>query len=890
MLKTFKFASILTILIVGGICSPYAHSATFRYHWEIDETPEGSESATVNEPVEVTLLDQPVQVASHSASLSLMRRYKVHLGPEWSPGRAYKLLKTFDSIGWGMGNIHGGIPSVWRLSDRHIQNDIEVEYQNGQRVVTLHQAVFRYAEPLLAEIEGVRGRYFSKRLHRAVVRFVTDNGADRYKLNRILEDRYAVSINVPDYEELTRHTTGEDAGHFSEFKNEELLALISMFEEFPQGMHKVPGLKYIVRRSDGLPHPIPSAAAVAWTGAGYIEFTEAAFRENGLEAIHRLILHEKAHFLWEYLFDEQLKQDWIELGGWFKNPRDPDGWSTTKQVEFVSAYAHGVNPNEDMAESISYYIVNPDKLRSRSPAKYEFIQNRVMHGTRYISKIREDLTFEVYNLYPDYVYPGRIIRVDIQVEGEPEEDKRITVEIELHGESDLDAAKSASTTIYNVDKRSPNNGYISMSPVEADGMRIDSGHILRGSTTLSKHAPHGYWHTDQINIRDAHGNRRFASQTDFGWKLYIDSPLAYDDDEPPEYVKDSMRLSLSEASTEEGRAYQILTARWQFVEKTGMRSVSARIVHDQSIEFYSNLRGGAYFETRSGNFQERDGLWEVSVRISVPDYVPSGTYNIVIGMTDLAKNADWIVLPDSIEIQTANLDVIPPELDLNRITIQAEPTHPEAPNGETRVDITFRVKDNISGYDRALISLRDPQGFGYPFHHLDEEYGEMYFSRDPTRYQVCHRTIILPVGSAPGTWGLGSMNVWDKAGNKLYADFTEIVRFEVDGVATAAPIIASLPDNTRLLANYPNPFNPETWIPYQLVSSSDVEITIYDTKGHLIRTLALGHQEAGYYTNRHRAAYWNGLNSLGEQVASGVYFYQLRTDAASQMRKMVILK
>ena len=59
-----------------------------------------------------------------------------------------------------------------------------------------------------------------------------------------------------------------------------------------------------------------------------------------------------------------------------------------------------INPNEDMAESISYYIVNPDKLRSRSPAKYEFIQNRVMHGTRYISKIREDLTFEVYNLYP----------------------------------------------------------------------------------------------------------------------------------------------------------------------------------------------------------------------------------------------------------------------------------------------------------------------------------------------------------------------------------------------------------------------------------------------------------------------------------------------------------
>ena len=64
-----------------------------------------------------------------------------------------------------------------------------------------------------------------------------------------------------------------------------------------------------------------------------------------------------------------------------------------------------------------------------------------MHGTRYISKIREDLTFEVYNLWPDYVYPGRIIRINIEVTGEPESDKQITIELELHSESDLDASE-----------------------------------------------------------------------------------------------------------------------------------------------------------------------------------------------------------------------------------------------------------------------------------------------------------------------------------------------------------------------------------------------------------------------------------------------------------------
>jgi len=82
MMKTTRFALISVILLVGGICNPASQGAAFTYHWEIDETPEGSESATIVEPVQVTLLDEPVEIASHSASLALMRKYSVHLGPE----------------------------------------------------------------------------------------------------------------------------------------------------------------------------------------------------------------------------------------------------------------------------------------------------------------------------------------------------------------------------------------------------------------------------------------------------------------------------------------------------------------------------------------------------------------------------------------------------------------------------------------------------------------------------------------------------------------------------------------------------------------------------------------------------------------------------------------
>ena len=98
------------------------------------------------------------------------------------------------------------------------------------------------------------------------------------------------------------------------------------------------------------------------------------------------------------------------------------------------------------------------------------------------------------------------------------------------------------------------------------------------------------------------------------------------------------------------------------------------------------------------------------------------------------------------------------------------------------------------------------------------------------------------------------------------------------------------PNKTQLLANYPNPFNPETWIPYTLATDTEVKVTIYNTQGVVIRLIELGHQAAGYYTGRDRAAYWNGRNSHGELVASGIYFYQLETDNMSSIRKMVILK
>ena len=111
------------------------------------------------------------------------------------------------------------------------------------------------------------------------------------------------------------------------------------------------------------------------------------------------------------------------------------------------------------------------------------------------------------------------------------------------------------------------------------------------------------------------------------------------------------------------------------------------------------------------------------------------------------------------------------------------------------------------------------------------------------------------------------------------------------GVRFLEQLLAALtPEETALLPNYPNPFNPETWIPYRLAREAEVAITIYNTKGTQVRRLALGNQAAGYYAAHGKAAYWDGRNESGEYVASGVYFYQLRAGDYAASRRMVIVK
>ena len=155
------------------------------------------------------------------------------------------------------------------------------------------------------------------------------------------------------------------------------------------------------------------------------------------------------------------------------------------------------------------------------------------------------------------------------------------------------------------------------------------------------------------------------------------------------------------------------------------------------------------------------------------------------------------------------------------------------------------------------------------------------------------------LASAQGHISAAEVRTWIAQAKVLDSDIPETTKVDPAyqrGVAVLENLLATLthieaaPQKTALLLNYPNPFNPETWIPYQLAEATDVTVTIHAMNGTLIRTLALGHQAAGVYRNKSRAAYWDGKNEFGERVASGLYFYTLTAGNFRATGKMLIRK
>lgn len=769
----------------------------WNFEWHEDQSTSGYvKSSNVNKPAEIEILGKKTVPSDVPSFGILQNNYNIVLSDdeeEWSQEYAYRLVETLKTIPAGISKT-----SIFYLTEDHLADDISINETGEGYEVRISKDAFYYANPFLVNLDGVKGALFSKRLHHAMVNFITDYGKNTELIDGILFERFGCRILGIDYESLTAGITNEDSGRFRMFDPWELVEIINMFEEMPEGFHKIPHLNYLIRRINGHKHPIyPESAAVAWsTENGYIEFMDKAFGggDNNFETM-RLILHEKTHFLWSYTFSDEIKNEWIEIGGWYQDPNSVDGWSTSKDTEFVSAYAHAHNPNEDMAESVAFYIKDPEKLRARSTAKFDFIKDKIMHGTRYIASIPDHLTFDVYNLWPDYDYPGKINGVAININGAPEEDKELIIEISLnHEEGVQDDASSAFVRL-----TSPvfyDEAGNELSQLLDIWMYPDSEnpYILRGAAQVNKYSKAGYWTPSDLRVQDLSGNERFGGKNDCVISVYINNPL--EDLVPPAYVKNSLEYELTDIEVE-GHHCQNLKVTYQCTDNVGIRSVFARLNAD-SPAFKSSLTD------LYGSYDEETKTAELN--FLVKDFYPSTDYYVTfITIADYAGTDKSIAFSDSpldepvkkIHINTTNPDTQHPELDLNRMYVYAEPTHPEAPNGETKVYINFYARDDISGLYMCAYTFLDPQGNFYDGTSFLTTTGQ-FFEGDPTAWKHYQTEYLLPPGSVPGKWGLSTMYVCDLAGNEYTYNFVETLIFQPVDSDDGWDLFADLDDDYNL--------------------------------------------------------------------------------------------
>jgi hypothetical protein len=800
--------------------------ANFNYTWQDDSSFVGhAQQSYINDKVEINVLGKAEKVPDDFNAINALNEYGFLFSDDsakWTSEDAYRLYQTLKKLNFRKYSEGDSVKvkAKWLLTEKFIDRDIDFSTVNGIDIITISRAAFTYATPQVVTVDGVKGKFFSKRLYTALVYYYSDKGINKDRIAEIAKSRYGFEFLAPSA--FLKTLMNETETNFQEFTSDEKIVILSMFEEFPDAMQRQAELKYMVRRVNGQSHPVyPTAPAIAWVTNNNIEWMEGAFISQDITYMQRLVLHEKAHFLWEYIFDKSTQDDWASLGGWFKDPTSGSGWSTTNTTEFVSAYAHLKNPNEDMAESIAFFITNPEAFRSRSIRKFEFVRDRIMKGTRYISVIRPDLTFQVYNLFPDYNYPGKIKRTKLEVIGGPNEDKKVVLEIELTVMNKaFDGADWASCRFTS-----------SIGTIKDMGLRPVNSEksILRGEMSLSKFAKSGYWIIPQMTIGDVNGNMRLENNSTYGVKCFVNNPL--EDVTPPLYVQNSLKMDSVFVKVKDFGGGLAEGADTVNLQPSNAIKLSFNMIEKNTINPDGRVLARMYLptfdSTNKSNIQpysfdcqiggrgilndKPDSIKTAQFYFPVPDYFPSGYYSIsYIDMQDIALNVRQLLLDkdtanknyfiapkfvnqrtirDSIYMKTKYPDLKPPIIDLNDIKIQATPTNPTAPNGETLFEMWLWIKDEsdfagkASGFAHGYYTLRDPQGLERSIS-MQSDLGNLYYSIQPDSsiygYKRYYFKTLLPAGSPPGLWGVSAININDHAQNKKYYSFVEFVRFDVD--------------------------------------------------------------------------------------------------------------
>lgn len=746
-----------------------ATGPSFKYSWKADDTLTGEIKRPTPVPRPAVILNGKETITlDSSAALKLADKYKIILADgeiRWDENSATMLLEMLRRLPDVRGKYWD--KTLWHVSltDKELPGDIEITPYDDtatMRYAKFSKAAFTRSNPTLQpSADGNSHRvFYSNRLFKAVLKTFFNK---REYLNEILAERYGVKPSLV-----------EPTDEFQDFNLEELQYVAGVFEDLPEGFWHIPGLNKIARRLNGLTNPYhPGAPAIAWVSLGYIEFMDFAFTSGSAEYINRLVAHEVTHFIWHKILKGETKKQFMDLSGWSQAPgvntvdasltvaldhpkakqdkRPREQWYRTTTTNFVSGYAAAFNPDEDFAETMSYYVYNSDKVRNLAPTKYNFVKN-IVDGYEYVVLVDQKYTFQVFNLEPDLTFPGKIIGVDIEATKLPNNDNEVKATLSLSSKYGGGAA-NASTRI-----ASPQGTYVDVGFDPLDGNRYK----LQAKFIINKHMASGYWTASDITVRDQVDNRRYEGQSQFGWLLYIDNSDA--DLEAPVPDLNNITSDVKDGPNEEKIVKVYVPVTDKNLDGLGGYAYLIQKESNQSAFNYAqydraNQRLIYEFTVRKYHATRQWGFREFLV-------------------SDRAGNAGRYDLKEralTFNIVTKNPDYVKPELDWNSVRIKAVPVYPQEPNGETDVTIWYKVRDDNSGAGWISYVLLKPNGdiiFDYDYH--NNFYTEYFIGGLSSEYKEHEVKIKLPPGSPPGTWILREVVIHDKAGNTSTNNFVEI--------------------------------------------------------------------------------------------------------------------
>ena len=365
-----------------------------------------------------------------------------------------------------------------------------------------------------------------------------------------------------------------------------------------------------------------------------------------------------------------------------------------------------------------------------------------------------------------------------------------------------------------------------------NGEAVDS--VLVGTSTWNKYEKAGYWTMQYMNVTDPVGNKRYENTSTVGVKLFINNidedilPPVWNYDLELDVVKGNFDFSnYTTKPNEDGVEMQVIKITSSVYDNKKMGRMNYRIINPtidsatgdklESGDFIYERQSSSAptIDENNGYANEYDSNKYFQNYLAVPEFYPSGYYAIsMIDMSDYARNGadvyfvrdttDFVIpdsrkltqykdVRDSIYVQTEYPDYKRPEIDINNITIIAEPTNPKAPDGETRVDVTLIARDisdfegKEAGVQTVSFTFRDPLGndHGFQTGNGTMNHPELDKTRNKAGYdggsewKAYDFNLVLPQGSPPGKWGMLEAYVRDKAGNTRKYSFVEYVRFDV---------------------------------------------------------------------------------------------------------------